>query len=126
MVFVFGSNLSGFHGAGAAKLAVELYGAIMDQAEGMQGDSYAIPTKAKNWKFSLSLAEVQTYVARFLEHAAATMDITYQVTRIGCGYAGFRDGQIAPMFASAPPNCLFDRKWAPWLPEDKRFWGTFN
>lgn len=125
MIFVFGSNLSGYHGAGAAKMAVDHHGAVVGVAEGMQGNSYAIPTKAANWKYSLTMADIRVAVLRFLAYAHSRPDLTFQVTRIGCGYAGYRDSQMAPLFAGAPPNCLFDSKWSKYLPADKQYWGTF-
>jgi hypothetical protein len=124
MIFVFGSNLSGAHLAGAAQTAAEHHGAMVGMAEGLQGNSYAIPTKAANWRFSLAISEIKTFVDRFLQFASEHPHLTFQVTRIGCGYAGFRGNQIAPLFQDAPPNCLFDSKWAKYLP-NKQFWGTF-
>lgn len=125
MVFVFGSNLSGHHGEGAAKTAVEFHGAICGVAEGIQGQSYGIPTKAANWKYRLPLSEVRMSVQRFIAYAKANPHLCFHVTRIGCGYAGFRNKQIAPLFVGAPFNCLFDTAWAKYLPEDKQFWGTY-
>jgi hypothetical protein len=124
MIFVFGSNMSGHHGAGAALAAVEHYGAFQGNGAGPQGNSYAIPTKDYDWSKSLSLQEVSWNVRKFLDYARQHPLRIFHVTRIGCGYAGFRDVQIAPLFADAPPNCLFDSKWAKHLPE-KAFWGTF-
>ncbi|MDE7426209.1 MAG: hypothetical protein K2M79_00215 [Muribaculaceae bacterium] len=94
-IFVFGSNLKGLHMSGAARTAVEKFGAVMGQGEGIQGKSYAIPTM-----FS-SVDEIKPYVDRFLRLATEWDQNTFYVTRIGCGIAGFTDEQIAPLFADA-------------------------
>ena len=123
MIFVFGSNLAGIHGAGAAKVAHKLHGAVLGVGVGRQGNSYALPTRDEHIR-SLPLDRVAAYVDQFIRYARAHSDMEFQVTCVGCGLAGFREGQIAPMFRDAPDNCLFDLAWDPWLP-DRRFWGTF-
>ena len=123
MIFVFGSNLAGIHGAGAAKEALRHYGAICGNGRGAQGNSYAIPTKDEVMH-TLSLKVVEAYIWAFLCHARAHPQQDFQVTRVGCGLAGFHDAEVAPLFASAPDNCLFDTAWLKYLPE-KRSWGTF-
>lgn len=124
MILVFGSNLSGIHGAGAAAIAHKHYGAKWGIGEGLTGKCYAIPTKDKRI-ISRSLPEISQSVQKFIEYAYQTLDEnTYKVTRIGCGLAGFKDSQIAPMFLDAPDNCFFDEKWKIYLP-NKNFWGTF-
>lgn len=125
MIFVFGSNLSGIHGAGAACVAVEKYGAILRRGVGRQGNSWAIPTKDFDVRTSLPLNTIKTYVDLFLKEARADLLNDYQVTQIGCGLAGFQAEQIAPMFKEATSNVLFDLQWAPWLRGDYKFWGTF-
>ena len=113
-IFVFGSNLRGNHGLGAARDAIMYWGAKMWQGVGLQGDSYALPTKDRYLK-PLPLTVVQDNIRAFLEETAAKMPQTpFLVTRIGCGYAGFKDQQIAPLFQSAPDNCFFDPAWLPW------------
>lgn len=109
-VFVFGSNEEGRHGAGAALHAVKHCGATYGQPEGLQGQSYAIPTKATPYK-ALSLGEIEMYVLRFILFAIANPDMTFEVTRIGCGLAGYTDYQIAPMFKTAPENCNLPEGW---------------
>jgi len=114
-VFVFGSNESGIHGAGAAFFAARNHGAIMHVGFGPQGASFAIPTK--DWHVStLPKSAVEHYVQRFIAYARAARDTTFHVTQIGCGLAGFRADEIAPMFASAPLNCEFSTAWAEWIP----------
>ena len=94
-VFVFGSNLQGQHMGGAARLAYERFGAIWGQGEGLQGQSYALPT------MNLPLEEIARYVEEFIWFADSHPELTFLVTRVGCGIAGFRDEQIAPLFATA-------------------------
>lgn len=110
MVFCFGSNLRGRHGAGAARDAVQRFGAIEGQGEGLQGDSYAIPTKDAQIK-TLPLDQIGEHVARFIEFTRTHADKTFQVTRIGCGLAGYKDTDIAPLFKDAPDNVLLPGIW---------------
>jgi hypothetical protein len=109
-VFVFGANEAGIHGKGAAKDAVEHYGAVYGQPFGLQGRSFAIPTKDENLK-SLPLMWIKWYVSKFLEYARTSPGLTFVVTRIGCGLAGYKDKDIAPLFAGAPKNVMLPRGW---------------
>jgi general stress protein YciG len=103
-VFVFGSNLAGRHGKGAALWAKRHRGAIQGQGVGLQGDSWAIPTKDRQLR-PLPLSEIAGYVAAFLAQAEVLYpDRTFEVTPIGCGLAGYTPDQIGPMFRDAPPN----------------------
>lgn len=104
LVFVFGSNLSGRHGKGAALEARNKFGAVYGIGEGRTGNAYAIPTKDERLR-PRTLEEVRMSVDRFLEYAASHPDIDFLVTRIGCGLAGFDPRDIAPMFGGAPSNC---------------------
>ena len=94
-VFVFGSNLAGMHGGGAARAAVQRFGAVMGQGVGLQGQSYAIPTMQGE------VETIKPYVDGFIEFAKVHPELFFYVTRIGCGIAGFRDEEIAPLFAGA-------------------------
>lgn len=94
-VFVFGSNLGGFHGGGAARAALNLFGAVWGQGVGLQGQSYAIPTMQGG------VETIKPYVDQFIEFTKTRPDLYFYVTRIGCGIAGFRDEDIAPLFADA-------------------------
>ena len=94
-IFVFGSNLQGMHGGGAARIAVELFGAIMGQGVGLQGQSYAIPTMQGG------VNTILPYVEDFIAFAKEHPELTFLVTRIGCGIAGFTPAEIAPLFAGA-------------------------
>jgi len=102
-VFVFGSNLAGSHGGGAAYVAWRKFGAIMGQGVGLQGQSYGIPTMQGG------VETIRPYVDEFIAFAKAHPELFFYVTRIGCGIAGFRDEEIAPLFAAAkdvPNICL--------------------
>lgn len=116
MIFVFGSNLGGIHGAGAARYAHQYRGAVMGVGIGRTGSSYAIPTKDASIRYSLPLREIQGYVNTFITYAYNNPDLDFKVTQIGCGLAGFTKEQIAPMFEDAPKNCFFDRAWSELLP----------
>ena len=109
-IFVFGSNLAGRHGKGAALYARQHHGAIYGVAEGPQGQSYAIPTKDEQLR-TLELPTINLYVHLFIAHAQRCPELTFNVTRIGCGLAGYTDQDIAPMFKYAPPNCNLPEGW---------------
>lgn len=121
--FVFGSNEEGRHGAGAALHAMIHEGAKWGIGFGHVGNSFAIPTKNGRLK-TLKISAIKHYVGLFLAYAAITPDITYKVSRIGCGLAGYSDEEIAPLFVEATDNCLFDTEWKPYLPTHFIFWGT--
>ncbi len=112
-IFVFGSNESGVHGAGAARTALK-WGAKIGVPEGIQGNTYAIPTKDKTVLKTLSLEEIKIYVDRFLEFAKKNTHLKFLVTEIGCGLAGYNPKDVAPLFDSAKSMNNV------WLPE--RFW----
>ena len=102
-IFVFGSNLAGMHGGGAAYAAWRKFGAIMGQGVGLQGQSYGIPTMQGG------VETIKPYVDEFITFAKGHPELFFFVTRIGCGIAGFRDEEIAPLFAAAkgvPNICL--------------------
>lgn len=109
-IFVFGSNLAGRHGKGAALYARQHHGAIYGQGNGPQGNSYAIPTKDYNIR-TLSLHTIENYVREFKEYAKNHPEMIFQVTRIGCGLAGYTDSVISPMFINAPTNCILPEEW---------------
>lgn len=109
-VFVFGSNLAGRHGKGAALYARQHHGAIYGQGIGRQGNSYAIPTKDINIQ-TLPLDKIKPYVDDFIQYAVSNRDLNFEVTRIGCGLAGYTDDQIAPLFSAAPENCQLPHEW---------------
>lgn len=104
-IFVFGSNLAGRHGGGAAYAAYKKFGAVWGQGVGLFGQSYAIPTMQGG------VDTIRPYVDEFIQFAKARPEHTFYVTRIGCGIAGFRDADIAPLFAAALalPNVILPR-----------------
>lgn len=96
-VFVFGSNLAGMHGGGAAYVAFRKFGAVMGCGVGLRGQSYAIPTMQGG------VETIKPYVDEFVAFAKDHPELFFYVTRIGCGIAGFRDREIAPLFAEVVP-----------------------
>lgn len=102
-VFVFGSNLAGRHGKGAALWARQHRGAIYGKGVGMQGNSYAIPTKDASLQ-RLPLPIIANHIVDFIEFALAHPELTFQLTPIGCGLAGYKPEQIAPYFDLPPPR----------------------
>lgn len=109
-IFVFGSNLLGHHGAGAAKHAAEYYGAEYGVGIGLTGQSYAIPTKDHRIE-TLPPDAIRWYVIAFMAYAWKHPKMDFQVTAIGCGLAGYHAFEIAPMFRDAPPNCHLPLGW---------------
>ena len=107
-VFVFGSNLAGAHAGGAARVAVNKFGAVWGQGAGLQGQSYAIPTMQGG------VETIRPYVDEFIAFAKAHPELKFYVTRIGCGIAGFRDEEIAPLFRAAvgEPNIILPKSFA--------------
>lgn len=106
-IFVFGSNLAGMHGGGAARLARIRWGAVMGQGVGLQGRTYAIPTMQGGPE------TIKPYVDEFIAFAKAHPGLRFLVTEIGCGIAGFTPSQIAPLFAGAAdvPNILLPARF---------------
>jgi len=96
-IFVFGSNLSGIHGKGAAKKALT-WGAKWGQAVGLQGRTYGIPTKDSSIRRTLSLNEIKPFVDDFIEFAKNNQKLVFLVTEIGCGLAGLKPKDVAPLF----------------------------
>jgi hypothetical protein len=142
--FVFGSNLAGRHGAGAALHAVNNHGAKYGQGFGyasemrqlrdmsppyLKAHSFGIPTKDENIQ-TLPLDRVRKYVEAFQLFAMASPHIDFKMTQIGCGLAGFKASDIAPMFVvhevakGAESNIWYDEAWKEYLPPTAKFWGT--
>ena len=94
-IFVFGSNLAGAHGGGAARLAYDRFGAVWGQGVGLQGQSYGIPTMHGG------VDVIKPYVDEFIAFAKQHPEMKFFVTKIGCGIAGFATEEIAPLFADA-------------------------
>lgn len=110
-IFVFGSNLAGRHGKGAALYARQHYFARLGDGIGRTGNAYAIPTKDASLR-TLPLDTIRNCVDGFLTYARANPDLEFLVTAIGTGLAGYSHKQIAPMFRSAPDNCELPKEWA--------------
>jgi hypothetical protein len=114
-IFVFGSNLAGIHGAGAALYAKVNYGAPYEKnvtarwgkrgqyGTGMQGNSYAIPTKDE-WIKTMPLLSILPYIIEFIGYAKSHPELDFNVARLGCGLAGYKDEDMSPMFSGAPDN----------------------
>jgi hypothetical protein len=120
-IFVFGSNLSGFHYGGAARAANEHFGAKWGQGIGFSGQSYAIPTLGEFAESPLSIEEIDGHIKDFADFVHQNKDLKFFVTRVGCVIAGFSDEIIAPIFRKHLHN-LMDRvtvaeSWAPFFSE---------
>jgi hypothetical protein len=98
-VFVFGSNASGAHGAGAARTAYEKFGAEWGEGHGLHGQSYAIDTMS-------GMAVLEDEVRDFLEFSRRHPDLTFLVTKVGCGIAGYTPEEVAPLFTGRPVNVV--------------------
>lgn len=118
-VFVFGTDLAGRHTSGDALVALREHGAQYGRAVGLQGRSYAIPVRTEEGML-LPLPVIGRYVEAFLRFATIYRQTTFLVTRVGCGKGGYRDEDIAPLFANAPANCRLPRSWQRYLAERKR------
>jgi hypothetical protein len=117
-IFVFGSNESGIHGAGAAQHALQ-WGAKRGVGFGRSGQTYAIPTREfYNGRLrTLDRDRIRNYVIGFLDYAQTHADLEFLVTPIGCGYAGYIADDIAPMFDGAPPNVKLPPEFLKYLNE---------
>lgn len=109
-IFVFGSNIAGRHGKGAALTARMQYGAQYGVGDGRTGNAYAIPTKNAQLQ-TLPLVIIRVFVDKFIGYAIEHPELTFQVTRVGCGLAGYKDLHMAPMFKNAPSNCVLPDAW---------------
>ncbi|SFR32227.1 A1S_2505 family phage non-structural protein [Microbacterium azadirachtae] len=107
-VFVFGSNAEGHHGGGAALIAYRDFGAVWGEGHGHHGDTYAIDTMSG---LEVLAAEART----FAEYAAAHPERRFLLTPVGCGIAGYRPDQVAPLFTGLPDNVTIPRSFVPFL-----------
>ena len=119
-IFVFGSNLAGRHGSGSARAAMDHFGAEYGVSDGITGHSYGIPTCDTNIH-PLPLKFIKVCVDELIHYAAIHREVTFFVTRIGCGIAGFDDKEIASLFNVAVihnfDNFDFPEEWKPFLEE---------
>ena len=111
--FVFGSNAQGIHAGGAARTAVEKFGAVMGVGEGLQGQSYALPTMGSGM-------ELAHAAARFIQYAQQHPDMRFYLTKVGCGIARRTPADVAPFFAGAPANVIMPREFATILEGDTK------
>lgn len=109
-IFVFGSNLAGRHGKGAAAIAVKQFGATYGVGLGFRGQSFAIPTKDHALK-SLPLADIAYSVSLFCQFTVEHPELRFFITSLGCGLAGYTPKDIAPMFSDCHVNCSFPHTW---------------
>jgi len=124
-IFVFGSNLAGRHGKGSAKEAFMHHGAVYGQGVGLQGRSYAIPTKDKSLK-KMPLHDIEPYVSEFMGFAREHPEMTFDIVAIGCGLAGYTPEQIAPMFRGVPENCRLPQEFMSVLAREQHKQHTTN
>lgn len=110
LIFVFGSNLAGRHGKGAALFAKQKHGAVQGQGVGRTGNAYAIPTKDENLNV-LSLEEIERYVKDFRKYAKKHKELTFLLTPVGTGLAGYSIKEMRSMFADMPNNVTFAGSW---------------
>jgi hypothetical protein len=111
-VFVFGSNLAGIHGKGAALHAREVYGAVLGVGVGRTGNAYAIPTKDARLR-TLPLSDIAHHLFVFADYARGQKDDLFLLTPIGCGLAGYSQKQIRPLvdIVRIPPNVKLTHHW---------------
>lgn len=121
-ILCFGSNEAGVHGRGAAKDAYQKHGARWGKGYGHYGDSFAVPTKDRQIK-TLPLERIKMYVDGLKAYAAGNPELIFQVTRLGCGLAGYQDKDIAPLFLGSSLNCQFDSAWKSFLGVEFTYWG---
>lgn len=113
-IFVFGSNLSGIHGSGAARVALQKFQAMWGNGVGLYGKSYAIPTKDENI-ITMPIKEIAPFVRAFKATANMFDKNIFIVTKIGCGLAGYNSEDIAPLFKGSPTNCMFHEDWRKYI-----------
>lgn len=109
-IFVFGSNLAGRHGKGAALFAKNNYGAQYGVGYGRTGNCYAIPTKDEDLRV-LPLSTIKAWCHAFIEYATAHPELQFHVTPVGTGLAGYSKSEIAPFFLKMPLNCEYSKEW---------------
>ena len=110
-IFVFGSNADGWHSKGAALTAKQKFGAIYGEAEGLMGQSYALPTVGHRLS-RMPLEKIKIHAERFIKCAKEHPELTFLLTLVGCGLAGHKVKDIAPMFADCPENVIKPKEFS--------------
>lgn len=118
-VFVFGSDLAGRHNSGDALEALREHGAVYGRGVGLQGRSYAIPVRDEQGRL-LPVPMIDRYTQAFLRFAATHRELSFQVTRVGCGRDAHRDEDIAPLFLRVPENVRLPSRWRKYLEGEKK------
>lgn len=118
-IFVFGSNLAGRHGRGAALDALRKFGAKNGQGLGLMGQSYGIATKTGTLKV-MSLRQIETQIERFVKFAKDNPELEFLVTPIGCGLAGYKSKEIAPLFKEVPNNVSLPESFWKYIKEEDK------
>lgn len=113
-IFVFGSNLAGIHGAGAAKYAFEHHGAVWGVGDGPTGNAYALPTKDRKLNV-LPLDMIRESASVFIAYALSFPEKTFLLTAVGTGYARYKHSDMAPLFKGIPSNVLPPKVWEEYL-----------
>lgn len=113
-IFVFGSNLAGRHGKGAAKVAKAQFGAQPGLGVGLCEHSYAIATKDAGLRV-LALDRIALQIETFCQFVSANPQLKFWISRVGCGLAGYEDKEIAPLFRPALSNCSYSVEWREYL-----------
>lgn len=107
-VFVFGSNASGSHGGGAARIAYERFGAVWGEGHGHHGQTYAVDTMS-------GIDALEAEARAFIAYATAHPELRFLLTPVGCGIAGYTPAQVAPLFTGLPPNVSVPASFVPHL-----------
>ena len=116
LIYVFGSNIRGVHGASTALEARKRYGAILGRGFGLMGQSYALPTKDYSIR-TLDLQTIEAYVEGFRLFVQNNQNLKFYITPIGTGLAGYQHSDIAPMFRNmvGKERCWYLEDWRPYL-----------
>ncbi|ESK56596.1 A1S_2505 family phage non-structural protein [Acinetobacter tjernbergiae] len=116
-VFVFGSNLAGIHDSGAARVAAQHFAAVKGVGRGWAGQSFAIPTLNEHIQ-QMPLSQIEHYVDDFKVYAKHHPKMKYFLTALGCGIAGYKVSEIAPLFKGIHPNVIFPESFRPYIEAD--------
>lgn len=118
-IFVFGSNTAGIHGRGAALQAYKQFGCPYGFGEGLhiESQTYAFPTLAvPKGRKSFSLEprtddELLASVRKLYETAQKNPNLTFLLTKVGCGLAGYEESHMITLFRGTPANIVKPKGW---------------